>query len=47
MDRWLADRRRLRSTLRGGQPVGVRLGLYRALPEGGFENSEWLFLPLP
>lgn len=30
-----------------GQPVGVRLGLYRALPEGGFENSEWLFLPLP
>lgn len=30
----------------GSQPVGVRIGMYRALAEGGFENSAWLFLPL-
>jgi len=30
----------------GAHPVGVRIGMYRALPDGGFENSEWLFLPI-
>jgi len=27
--------------------IGVRLAMYRALSDGSFENSEWLFLPLP
>jgi hypothetical protein len=28
-------------------PVGVRLGMYRVNAQGGFENSPWLYLPLP
>jgi hypothetical protein len=28
-------------------PVGVRVGMYRVNAQGGFENSPWLYLPLP
>jgi hypothetical protein len=31
----------------GTQPVAVRVGLYRQRPDGSFENSPWLSLPLP
>jgi len=27
--------------------IGVRVAMYRALSDGSFENSEWLYLPLP
>jgi hypothetical protein len=30
----------------GSRPVAVRIGMYQALPEGGFENSPWLTLAL-
>jgi hypothetical protein len=31
----------------GGEPVAVRVGMYQALADGTFANSEWLSLPVP
>jgi hypothetical protein len=31
----------------GSAPVAVRVGMYQALADGTFENSEWLSLPVP
>ena len=31
----------------GGAPVAVRIGMYQALADGSFANSEWLSLPVP
>lgn len=31
----------------GSQPVAVRVGMYRQQPDGSFENSPWLSLPIP
>lgn len=31
----------------GTVPVAVRVGMYQALADGSFENSEWLSLPVP
>ncbi len=30
----------------GRAPIGVRLGMYQVGTDGGFTNTEWLFLPL-
>jgi hypothetical protein len=31
----------------GSVPVAVRVGMYQALADGTFKNSEWLSLPVP
>ncbi|MFQ5459572.1 MAG: hypothetical protein ACE5EL_02145, partial [Anaerolineae bacterium] len=31
----------------GSRPRDVRITLYRRLPDGGFENGEWLTVPVP
>ncbi len=31
----------------GSRPVSVRVGMYRAMPDGTFANTSWLTIPLP
>lgn len=31
----------------GAEPVALRVGMYRILADGQFENSDWLSLPIP
>jgi hypothetical protein len=37
----------LLEVLPGAQPAAIRIAMYKTLPDGTFQNTEWLSIPVP